>query len=148
VILPYRYFAVCDWITEPAIAETNALLALARSDVAASDGRQIIVCPTSESAVTVHFEHLGEAPAGGDDGWDSHVDLRVECPSGTVYIDQPSALAIDLEDALAAGAGTYAARVAWRGREAGEGHEEYLIRMWRTGAVSDATLAELESDED
>ncbi len=148
VILPYRYFAVCDWISEPGVAETNALLALARSDIAASDGRQIIVCPASESAVTVHFEHLGDAPVGGDDAWDGDVDLRVECPSGTIYIDQPSALAIDLEDALAAGAGTYAARVAWRGREAGDGHEEYLVQMWRTGPVSDATLAELESDED
>jgi hypothetical protein len=27
VILLYRYFAVCDWLTEPRIAETNALLA-------------------------------------------------------------------------------------------------------------------------
>ena len=72
----------------------------------------------------------------------------MECPSGTIYIDQPSALAIDLEDVLAAGAGTYAARIAWRGREAGDGQEEYLVRMWRTGPVSDTTLAELESDED
>jgi hypothetical protein len=96
----------------------------------------------------VHFEHLGDAPAGGDDGWDGHVDLRVECPSGTIYIDQPSALAIDLKDALAAGAGTYAARIAWRGREAGEGHEEYLVRTWRTGPVSDETIAGLESDKD
>ena len=148
VVLLYRYFAVCDWLTEPSIAEANALLALARRDVAASDGRQIIVCPASDSAVTVHFEHLGDAPASGDDTWDGGVDLRVECPSGKIYINQPTVLAIDLEDALAAGAGTYAARIAWRGREASDGHEEYLVQMWRVGPVSDATLAELESDED
>ena len=40
---------MCDWLTEPGIADTYALLALARSDVTASDGRQIIVCPASES---------------------------------------------------------------------------------------------------
>jgi hypothetical protein len=148
VILPYRYFAVCDWITESGIADTNALLALARRHVVASDGRQIIICPTSDTAVTVHFEHLGDAPAGDDDVWDGTVDLPVESPSGRIYIDQPTAQVIDLKDALAAGAGTYAARIAWRGREAGDGHEEYLIQMWRTGPVSDATLADLESDED
>jgi len=157
LVLPYRYFALCDWLVEPSVEETNALLAVARADIAASDGRQVIICPAPDSPVTVHFEYLGARPAGittGPDEWDGHIDLEVECPSGRIYIDQPTTQPIDLKDTLAAGPGTYAVRVARRGRQdetspardtpGRSGPEEYLVQMWHTGPLSPSTIEELE----
>jgi hypothetical protein len=160
-VLPmYHYFAICDWLVEPSISETNELAAVAHDDIAASDGRQLIVCPGSHTFVTVHVECLLSAPAEDVKGagrWQDAVTLHLECPSGRIYLDQPTALAIDLENALATGAGTYAVRVAWRGRQASTGHyddagrddeEEFLIQIWPAGPLSPLGRRYLDSDDE
>jgi hypothetical protein len=157
----YHYFAICDWLVEPSVSSTNELLARTRSEIAASDGRQVVVCPVAHTFVTVHFESTVSPPPGDDSPehrWPCSVDLRLECPSGKIYIDQPTALAIDLGDALVAGAGTYAVRIAWRGRRTGpqtdddeapdDRAEEYRIQMWPTGPLSPLGREHLDDDED
>ena len=96
-------------------------------------------------------------------GWDGHRLLTLECPSGDIYLETPTNLAMALEGALVEGRGRYQVYVAWRNRGARGEHgstvfgeseadeavmERYLVQLWRTGELSPETAAEFADDED
>lgn len=154
-VLPlYRYFSLCDWLVEPGVDQTNDLLRLADNDVVASDEQHVVVRVPTDNRVAVRFETWAGDPGepARADGWAEHREVTLHCPSAEIYLDQPTAVAIDLRDALPAGPGTYSVRVAWQralpGNETSPGGEQYLVQTWRRGDLPAAVAARYADDDD
>ncbi|TDC66074.1 hypothetical protein E1258_03645 [Micromonospora sp. KC207] len=141
-IMPlYQHFGFRDWLEEPSIEETAALLATARDVVAACDGRQMIVsCGQSESLVRVICQFWDQRPPLSNELWQGVQDFRLACPSGEVFIDQPTMLAVDLSRYHKLEPGVVNVRMMWRGRrdpresvapnQLGSVTEIYNLQLW------------------
>ncbi|MEV7228657.1 MULTISPECIES: hypothetical protein [Polymorphospora] len=150
-ILPlYQHFSLRDWLQEPELSAAHALFRHARESIVATDTSQLLVyCAQAEVVVEVEFQVWDSDPAENGPvraDWDGGQTFLLECPSGEVFIDQPTMPAIEL-GALGAGPGWYQGRVSWRDRNpypsqphestltavpaSGSNRERYQIQIWR-----------------
>ncbi|MBM0274521.1 hypothetical protein [Micromonospora tarensis] len=142
-ILPlYRYFGLRDWLVEPHIEETQTLLESARETVVASDGFQLVVhCEQSEESVQVICQFWRQRPPEVDGQAQGVREIILSSPSGEIFIDQPTMLAVDLTPHHKFEPGLIGVRVMWRGRR-GQGlsratgplqhsGETYNLQLWQ-----------------
>ncbi len=154
-VLPlYGHFGLCDWLVEPHFEQTNELCCVAERDIVASDDEHVVVSTATDTFVAVTFETWDSdpgppSPAGG---WQGHRTVPLQCPSAEIYIDQPTASAIDLRDVPLGGPGAYDVRIAWRDRphrdDLPDRGEEYLVQMWRRGDLPADVAARYAPDDD
>lgn len=141
-IMPlYQYFGLRDWLEEPSLDDTSALVAFARNGVAACDGQQLIVsCGQSESPVRVTCQFWSRRPLP-EESWRGYQEFHLACPSGEVFIDQPTMLAVDLSRCYKLKSGMVNVRVMWRGRRVLDRFDEtshaqdvgeiYNLQLWQ-----------------
>jgi hypothetical protein len=154
-VLPlYHYFGICDRLVEPHLEQTEELLSMAERDIVASDDEHVLVSAATDTFVAVTFETWDSdpGPLSPADTWQGHRTVTLQCPSAEIYIDQPTASAIDLRDELPAGPGAYDVRIAWRNRarpdDPPDDGEHYLVQMWRRGDLPADVAAQYADDDD
>ncbi|MEU3500628.1 hypothetical protein ABZ726_07605 [Streptomyces hundungensis] len=120
----------------------NDLIPLARENVAAGNGYEVMVVPAqSQFKVKLRIETWTEEPAPPA-GWEGHCDLHMEFPTGELVISERTRGAWGITIAE----GDRHARLSFRGRSEAkhvaessgpqddlslyEGTEQYLLQLW------------------